>query len=188
MNTAAAAPRRSPVARLRRVLRHLLADPADGPRRLGPGATERLTARVAASEARHTGQIRVSVEAGLPLSYLWRDAPPRQRALMVFSKLRVWNTEANNGVLIHLLLADRAIELVADRGLARHVDAAQWQAIVDVLQSDCRAGRFEAGLAAAIDAVDALLRRHFPRGDGQGGDGHGGGDARNELPDAPTFG
>ena len=76
---------------------------------------------MAASERRHSGEIRVCVEAGLPLSYLWRDATARERAVTMFGKLRVWDTEHNNGVLIYLLLAEHAIEIVADRGLNRHV-------------------------------------------------------------------
>ena len=77
---------------------------------------ERLARRVAASEQRHSGEVRIYVEAGLPLSYLWRDATPRERAVAMFGKLRVWDTEQNNGVLIYLLLAEHAIEIVADRG------------------------------------------------------------------------
>jgi uncharacterized membrane protein len=81
---------------------------------------------------------------------------------MMFAKLRVWDTEANNGVLIYLLLAERAIEIVADRGLARHVPPEQWQAIVAGMREAFATGRFEQGLNAAIDAVDTLLVRHFP--------------------------
>ena len=97
-------------------------------RLLGAGALERVQARVAASETGHSGEIRVCVEAGLPWSYLRRNATPRERAISMFGKLRVWDTEYNNGVLIYLLVAEHAIEIVADRGLARRVDAAAWQA------------------------------------------------------------
>jgi uncharacterized membrane protein len=83
---------------------------------------------VARQRRRHSGEIRVCVEAGLPLSYLWRGATARERAVTMFGKLRVWDTEHNNGVLIYLLLAEHAIEIVADRGLARHVPQAQWEA------------------------------------------------------------
>ncbi|MDP3172207.1 MAG: TPM domain-containing protein, partial [Polaromonas sp.] len=115
---------------LTRTLKHLWLD-ADDTRRAIPAAMlDRLQRRVAASEQRHSGEIRICVEAGLPLSYLWRGASARERAVTMFGKLRVWDTEHNNGVLIYLLLADHAIEIVADRGLARHVDAAQWQAMV----------------------------------------------------------
>ncbi len=85
----------------------------------------------------------------------------------MFGKLRVWDTEHNNGVLIYLLLAEHAIEIVADRGLARHVPQAQWDALLAGMQSAFRAGRFEEGLAQAIDAVHALLLQHFPLAEGQ---------------------
>lgn len=164
-------------ARLARLLKHRWLDETDAARALPPAALDRLQARVAASERAHSGEIRVCVEAGLPLSYLWRDASPRERALAIFGKLRVWDTEANNGVLIYLLLAEQAIELVADRGLARKVDPAHWQAIVGRLREAFRAGHFEAGLIEAIDHVDQLLRTHFPVADGDGNP--------NELPDRP---
>ncbi|MFO1337718.1 MAG: TPM domain-containing protein [Burkholderiaceae bacterium] len=169
--------RRSWPARLARLLRHRWRDETDAARALPPAALDRLQARVAASERAHTGEIRVCVEAGLPLSYLWRDASPRERAVAMFGKLRVWDTEANNGVLIYLLLAEHAIELVVDRGLARAVDEARWHAIVGGLREAFRAGRFEDGLVEAIDHVDTLLRALFPVADNAGNP--------NELPDRP---
>ncbi|MBA2723381.1 MAG: TPM domain-containing protein, partial [Methylibium sp.] len=99
--------------KLGRLLRHRWLDEDDVRRALGVDALARIEARVRASEAHHSGEIRVCVEAGLPLSYLWRDAAPRERAVTLFGKLRVWDTENNNGVLIYLLLAEHAIEIVA---------------------------------------------------------------------------
>ena len=139
----------------------------------------RLQQRVQASERQHSGEIRVCVEAGLPLSYLWRGLSARDRAVTMFGKLRVWDTEHNNGVLIYLLLAEHAIEIVADRGLNAHVSAAQWAAIVATMREAFRARRHEQGLNAAIDAVDALLRQHFALAPGQANP--------NELPDEPDL-
>jgi uncharacterized membrane protein len=144
-----------------RLLKHRWLDETDAARALGPAALQRLEQQVAASETRHSGEIRLCVEAGLPLSYLWRNATPRQRAVTMFGKLRVWDTEHNNGVLIYLLLADHAIEIVADRGLARHVPQAHWNQVLAGMGTAFSAGQYEHGLATAIDAVDALLRQHF---------------------------
>mgnify|MGYP001765480519 CR=1 FL=1 len=155
------------MGRLARILKHRLFDETDTRRALGPAALARIEQRVAASERRHGGEIRVCVEAGLPLSYLWRDASARERAIAMFGKLRVWDTEANNGVLIYLLLAEHKIEIVCDRGLARHVPPGHWEAIVAAMREDFRAGRFEAGLIKAIDAVEALLLQHFAVTEGQ---------------------
>ncbi len=162
-----------------RILRHRWLDETDARRALGHGALERIEARVAESERHHRGEIRVCVEAGLPLSYLWRGASARERAVAMFGKLRVWDTEENTGVLIYLLLAEHRIELVADRGLARHVDPARWQALVEEMSAHFRAGRFEDGLGLAIDRVDRLLVQHFPAD---------GAHNPNELPDAPVLG
>ena len=164
---------------LLRLLRHRRYDADDARRLLGPDALERLRARVAASEARHSGEIRVCVEAGLPLSYLRRGAAPRERAIALFGKLRVWDTAHNNGVLIYLLLAEHAIEVVADRGLLPYADAATWEKIMAGMQAAFQEGRFAAGLEQAIDAVDALLVRHFPLAAGEANP--------NELPDAPVL-
>ena len=148
--------------KLLRILKHRWLDQRDAERVLGKGTLARIEARVGASEKKHSGEIRICVEAGLPLSYLWKHLSARDRAITLFGKLRVWDTEANNGVLIYLLLAEHAIEIVADRGLARHVPAQQWQTIVAGMREAFRAGRHEEGLEAAIAAVDALLVQHFP--------------------------
>jgi uncharacterized membrane protein len=161
--------------KLSRLLRHRWFDETDARRALGEVALARLAERLRASERRHSGEIRVCVEAGLPLSYLWRDVGVRERAVTMFGKLRVWDTEHNNGVLIYLLLAERAIEIVADRGLAGRVTPAQWQELLAGMRETFREGRFEAGLMQALDAVDALLVQHFALADGEANP--------NELPD-----
>jgi TPM domain len=167
------------MGKLLRILKHRWLDERDSARALGPDALKRLEARVHASENAHSGEIRLCVEAGLPMSYLWHDLGARDRAITMFGKLRVWDTEANNGVLIYLLLADHAIEIVADRGLARHVAPEHWQGIVAGMREAFRAGRYEEGLGAAIDAVDAMLARHFPLAPGQANP--------NELPNRPEL-
>ncbi|MEY4883217.1 MAG: hypothetical protein RIS34_1071 [Pseudomonadota bacterium] len=174
--------------RLLTTLKHRWLDESDSRRIFGPDLVGRLTRRVGASEQRHSGEIRICVEAGLPLSYLWRHlwhktsirVLGRQRAVMVFGKLRVWDTANNNGVLIYLLLAEREIELVADRGLNDVVSAAEWQAMLQRLGAAFVAGRFEDGLTQALEEVSAVLVAHFPLA----------ADARplNELPNAPVLG
>ncbi|WP_374677009.1 TPM domain-containing protein [Piscinibacter sp.] len=163
--------------RFARILKHRWLDERDLARTLDDALLARIEARVAASEKRHSGEIRVCAEAGLPLSYLWRGASARERALAMFGKLRVWDTEHNNGVLIYLLLAEHRIEIVADRGLDRHVSASQWREVMERMRASFRQGEFEAGLNAAIDAVDALLVQHFALAPGQSNP--------NELPDRP---
>ena len=162
-----------------RFLRHRWLDEGDAQRLLGAGALERIETLVRDSERRHSGEIRVCVEGGLPLGYLWKGLGARARAVTLFGKLRVWDTEHNNGVLIYLLLADHAIEVVADRGITRHVDADRWQQIVVQMRESFRAGRYEEGLNAAVAAVDGLLVRHYPLAPGERNP--------NELPDAPEL-
>ena len=163
-----------------RLVRHWWLDESDARRALGDDGLQRIGARVAESERRHGGEIRVCIEGGLPWSYLWRNAGARERAVAMFSQLRVWDTEANNGVLIYLLLADHAIEIVADRGLARHVTGAEWAAITAGMREAFRAGRFVDGLLDAIGEVDRMLVAHFPHARGAPNP--------NELPDLPHIG
>jgi uncharacterized membrane protein len=129
----------------------------------------RLSARVHASEQRHSGQIAVCIEGALPLSYIGRadrqaplPAVVRQRAMTWFGRLRIWDTEHNNGVLIYLLLAERRIEVLADRGVMRHVHEAFWPEAVQRLREHLKQGDFETGLTLALEEVSALLVLHFP--------------------------
>src|SRR5256885_13906936 len=110
-----------------RIARHRWLGERDVRRALGRDALAGIGARVAASEKRHSGEIRVCVEAGLPLSYLWRGATARERAVTMFGKLRVWGTEHNNGVPIYLLLARRRIGIVAGPGVRRSGSAPPWR-------------------------------------------------------------
>ncbi len=174
------------ITRLITLLKHCWFDPSDSKRLIAPAVLERLARRVAASEQRHSGEVRIAVEAGLPLSYLWRHCIDktsiseltRQRATMQFGKLRVWDTEHNNGVLIYLLLAERKIELLADRGVNAYVSEADWRAMVQRMADAFAAGRFEDGLTQALEEVSAVLVAHFAQRPDA--------DNPNELPDNPV--
>lgn len=158
-----------------RALRHLFAP--SSARAFPPDMLERIAAAIAASEARHTGEICFAVEGALPVRMALVGHRPRDRALDVFSRLRVWDTEGNNGVLVYMLLADRAIEIVADRGFAGRVDDGEWTTICSELEAAMGAGDTEAGVLRAIEAISALLESHFPRPAGYVD--------TNELPDRP---
>ncbi|MBS80788.1 MAG: TPM domain-containing protein [Variovorax sp.] len=165
-------------SKLGRMWRHRWIDEAAVRRVLPADALARLAARVGASERRHSGEIRICIEAGLPMSYLRREAPARQRAVTLFGKLRVWDTEHNNGVLIYLLLAEHAIEIVADRGIDARVSDDDWRAMAQRMGAAFREGRFEDGLTQALEEMSALLVEHFPLRDDE--------PDRNELPDEPV--
>ena len=146
--------------------------------------SEQLARQVADSERRHTGQVRICVEAGLPAAYVWRNATARERAVALFGKLGVWDTEDNNGVLIYLLLAEHAIELVADRGVHRLVPPDEWAAIVARLSNALQSGSFEDGLTQALEEVSAVLVSHFPQAEGGSADTPL---RPNALPDEPVL-
>ena len=164
--------------KLRRLIRHTIKTPQAVDRAFPPAVLKRIQEAIAEGERTHSGEIRFAVEAALPWSYLKRNAPARERAEMVFAKLRVWDTEDNNGVLIYVELADQRIEVVADRGVARHVPNARWDEISNMMRERFRANEFEAGSIAAVRAVSALLIERFRLPDGATNP--------NQLSDAPT--
>ena len=163
---------------IKRWLRHLTRTPQSVDRAFPAVVLQRIQNEIAEGERTHSGEIRFAVEATLPWSYLRRNAPARERAEMVFAKLRVWDTEDNNGVLIYVELADHRVEIVADRGVARHVSNARWEEVSKMMRDRFQAGDFEAGSIAAVRAVSAILAERFRLADG----------ARNpnQLSDAPT--
>ena len=160
-----------------RLLRHLFARSA---RSVYPEASlHRIADAVHAAEQRHTGEICFAVEASLPRMEVLRGIDARARANEVFSRLRVWDTHANNGVLVYLLLADRRIEIVADRGLAGLVSAEQWRGVCQLMEERLQAGDPEDAALAGVAAISDLLAEHFPQQPGVADE--------NELPDMPRL-
>ena len=127
------------------------------------------------SERHHLGELRFVVEGGLDWPLLWRGVSARERALELFSQLRVWDTEHNSGVLIYLQLADRRVEIIADRGIHKKVGADTWRRLCADMERAFRAGRFEEGALQGVQAIGRLLAEHFPAP----------ADNPDELPDAP---
>jgi uncharacterized membrane protein len=161
---------------LKRICNHLLGNRARVRKAFSPGAMAAIEQAIRSSEATHAGQICFVVEGALDGAPLFRNQPARDRALDVFAQQRVWDTEHNNGVLIYLLLADRDVEIVVDRGIDKRVGPAGWEAICQMMETHFGAGRFEQGVIAGIEAVTTHLATHFPKGSA----------GVNELPDAPV--
>lgn len=150
------------VSRWLRLPRHLLSPPWRLRRLLPKASLRAIEATIADSERRHGGQIRVAIESTLDPWQLLRGLEARERALQVFGQYRVWDTEANNGVLIYVLLADRDVEIIADRGIANRVEPSAWQGICQRMELAFQRGDFAVGLQEAIAAVGALLEAHYP--------------------------
>jgi uncharacterized membrane protein len=151
-------------------------------RMLFPGATlDAIERAIAAAERTHAGEIRFAIETSLTPQHILHGVASRERALEVFASLRVWDTELNNGVLIYVQLADRSVEIVADRGFKGRVSPAEWEAVCRLMEEHFRAGRFQAGSIAGVEAIGSLLTRHFPPNRNSPAQSH------NELPDRPTL-
>lgn len=149
---------------LKRLLAHLFFLPGAYARAFPTPVLQAIETEIGASEALHNGELRFAIETTLPFSALWQDMSGRTRALEVFSHLRVWDTEANSGVLIYVLLADRDIQIVADRGIAAQVDQREWDLIAQTMEQAFGVEDFEQGALTGIRAITALLARHFPPG------------------------
>ncbi|WP_424628286.1 TPM domain-containing protein [Bradyrhizobium sp. SYSU BS000235] len=161
---------------IQRIGRHLIPYRWSVRRAFPRDALANIETAIEVSEKDHTGQIRFVVEGALDGRPLFRDQPARARAIDVFSQLRVWDTDKNSGILIYLLLADRDVEIVADRGIDAKVNQSEWEAICRVMEAELRSRNFEGGVLAGIAAVTKLLMKHFPAS----------GPHPNELPDKPV--
>jgi len=145
------------------------------------GTLDAIEQAIARVEREHSGEIRFAIETALTPLHILNGVAPRARALDVFAQLRVWDTEHNNGVLIYVQVADHAVEIVADRGFQGRVSTAEWEAVCRLIEGHFRAGKFQIGAIAGVDAIGSLLARHFPPRAGQ--PSHTG----NQLPDRPIL-
>jgi uncharacterized membrane protein len=159
---------------LSRALRHLSSPAWVVRSTFSEGALKEIEAAIGATERTHGGEIRFAVEGNLSAPELWRNVTARERALEVFARLGVWDTEANNGVLIYLLWADHDVEIVADRGFNGRVTAQEWEAVCHRMEQHFRSNNPQQAVVEGVRAVGALIARHFPAVD------------RNELPDRPV--
>jgi uncharacterized membrane protein len=160
-----------------RIARHLLTLHGAVARAFPLAALANIEKAIAKAESGHRGEIRFAAEAALESTALLHEQSARERAVQVFSLLRVWDTEENNGVLIYLLLADRDVEIVADRGIHAKVPAGQWEQICRRMESAFSKRQFEQGVVEGIEEVSRLLARYYPPRPGD----------RNELPDKPAI-
>ena len=161
---------------IKRIARHLLVTDGQVSRIFGRSALNTIEAAIKASEAEHVGEIRFVVEGGLDGAPLFKGQSARERAIELFSQLRVWDTQQNTGVLIYLLLADRAVEIVADRRIHAKVDAQEWSKVCRQMEAAFRQSDFEVGVVSGVQAVTRHLLQHFPSDSRD----------RNELPNKPV--
>ncbi len=162
---------------INRIIKHLSIGQAAVHRCFPRAALNKINQTIAEVEQTHAGQIRFAVEASLDIKPLLFGQTARERAIEVFSELHIWDTENNNGVLIYLLLADRDVEIVADRGVHAKLGQATWESICQEMEAAFRQGKFEQGVITGIRSVGAHLARHYPQV----------GTKTNELSDQPVI-
>ena len=158
-----------------RILKHLLTTQGQVTRAFPRSALNAIEKAIKASEAAHAGEIRFVVEGALDGMPLFKGQSPRDRAIELFAQLRVWDTQHNNGLLIYLLLADHAVEIVADRGIHAKVGAEEWRKVCHQMETAFGQSNYEGGVISGVQAVTQHLVRHFPADD-----------RPNELSDRPV--
>jgi len=164
--------------RFKRMLQHGLSSDSQRRRMFSNEVLAAIEQATKACESRHAGEIRFAVETALSFPALWHGQSARERAIEVFAREHVWDTEHNNGVLIYVLIAERKVEIVADRGVGNaRVPQAEWEQCCQIVESRFRQSDFQAGAIAGIEAVADVLHRYPPRQ----------ADAGNELPDRPIL-
>ena len=163
--------------RFGRVMRHWRTSRADAQRAFPDATLQAAAQAITAGEQTHRGEVRFIVEKSLPTDEVWDGVTNRQRALALFADYGVWDTEDNCGVLIYVNLADHKVDIVADRGIDRKIDAATWQAVCRTMTEGFKEGKFHDATLASIEQVNGLLRTHFPAS----------GARPNELPDSPIM-
>jgi uncharacterized membrane protein len=161
---------------IQRTIKHLLCSDRQVHKAFSPSVLQAIEQAIQASEQTHGGEIRFALEGGLDGLPLFKGQTPRERAIEVFSELRIWDTEHNNGVLIYVLMADKAVEIVSDRGIYAKEGAATWEAICQAMQTQFALGQFQAGALGGIAAVAQVIGKHYPTPN----------TATNDLPDAPV--
>lgn len=164
-------------ARLRRAWHHWMSPRGAGPQAFPAATLAAIGAAITDGERSHRGEVRLIVEAKLPFDAIWAGVSNRQRALALFAEHGVWDTEENCGVLIYINLAERKVDIVADRGIGRQIDAATWRDICSAMTHGFARGRFHDSTLEAIERVNTLLGAHFPAA----------GPRNNELPDQPVL-
>jgi uncharacterized membrane protein len=162
---------------IKRFFRHVWMSPIQMRRCFSQATLDAIEQAVGAGEDGHRGQVRFVVEAELSTAQLWAGITSRQRAIDVFSMLRVWDTEENNGVLLYVLLADRKVEIIADRAIHREVGEARWRAICKEIELRYRKGEFRDGSVIGVEKISAELAHAFPARGGE----------KNEQPDKPVL-
>jgi uncharacterized membrane protein len=162
---------------IQRTLKHLLTTHAKVNAAFSRDTLAAIEEAIKACDAQHAGEVCFAIEGALPSLALFNGQSARDRAVEVFSQLRVWDTEHNNGVLIYVLLADRDVEIVADRGVHAKVGEVQWQAVCHTMEEAFRQGAYREGAIGGIQAIAQLLKQHFPAQR----------DFINELPDTPAI-
>ena len=147
-----------------RLFKHLFTIKAAAKRAFPPETLKAVEAAIAEGEKTHRAEVRLIVEHCLPMGAVLARLRPRQRAIELFGRYRIWDTEENCGVLVYVNMADRVVEIVPDRAVMRLITRDEWRAVCDTMTSGFAQGNFRDSTIAALNQLNALLQTHYPAG------------------------
>ncbi|TGK00164.1 hypothetical protein EHQ53_04960 [Leptospira langatensis] len=134
-----------------------------------------IKSAVTDSEKSHRGEIRIAIETKLSLYQVLFGKTAKERSVEMFSFLRVWDTEENTGILVYLLLSEKKILILADRGIYKKIGQDRLNEISHKIGTGLKSGKAKEAIVEGIRELSSDLKKHFPAK----------GKNPNELPDEP---
>ena len=138
---------------------------------IGKQGQEEIVAAIKKAELDTSGEIRVHLESKCP-------SDPLQRAVYIFNYLKMYQTQARNGVLIYVAVESRKFAIIGDAGINKAVPENFWDNIKEKMARSFSQGQYVQGISEAIREAGLSLKKYFPYQS----------DDVNEQPDEISFG
>lgn len=122
---------------------------------LTPAEEQEIVQAIALAEKNTSGEIRVHIENH-------SETPPIARAQEVFDFLKMYQTEARNGVLFYVGVADKQFAIIGDIGIDDVVESDFWDSTKDLVIENFKAKKHKEGLVQGIHRAGERLKSFFP--------------------------
>lgn len=116
---------------------------------------QEIVQAIALAEKNTSGEIRVHIENH-------SDTPPIARAREVFDSLKMYKTQARNGVLFYVGVADHSFAIIGDSGIDDVVESDFWECTKDIVIENFKNKKFKDGLVEGISRAGERLKEFFP--------------------------
>ena len=130
-----------------------------------------IIAAIESAEKATSGEIRLHIEKKLKID-------PIERAQQVFAKLKMFETEQRNGVILYIASEDHKVVIWGDEGIHNKVGQDFWDEELTKIIDQFKAGSYAAGIVECIGDIGEKLKEFFPYQS----------DDTNELSDEISYG